>query len=284
MLESENMPDKPTSRKRSGYDYASYFREMVVQHDLTTMPEDKKWSGVPELVPEPHSIVLYLGCNVLRTSHMIRTVTDVLDLLGLDYVAVGGAAYCCGIVHDRNGDKELAEAMGRNAVRFMERFQPERVAMWCPSCIFYYDEIFQVQTSFETLHVTELLLEHVDRFTFERQVPQRVALHYHNNHPRRLREAQAARGLLSAVPGLEYVEIESDTRQYLDRLQPDQLAKTISYTKTEGNRGAYPLWQLILHQANHQTHHRSEAAVMLTNFGHSPGDIDIMVYLSAMKG
>ena len=79
-------------------------------------------------------------------------------------------------------------------------------------------------------------------------------------------------------------EIESDTRQYLDRLEPDQLAKVISYTKTEGNPRAHPLWQLVRHQANHQTQHRSEAAVMLTNLGHSPGDIDIMVYLSAMKG
>lgn len=206
------MHDKPASRNQSGYDYAAYFREMRVQHDLTTMPEDKKWSGVPQVNPEPHSIVLYLGCNVMRTSHMIRAATDVFDLLGLDYVAVGGPAYCCGITHDRNGDKEIAEAMGRNAIKFMERYQPERVAMWCPSCIFYYDEIFQVPTSFETLHVTELLLEYVDQFNFVREVPQRVALHYHNNRPRRIREAEAARGLLSAVPGLEYVEIESDAR------------------------------------------------------------------------
>ena len=82
------MADKPTSRNRSGYDYASYFREMTVQHDLTTMPEDKKWSGIPIVAPDPHKIVLYLGCNVLRTSHMIHTVTDVFDLLGLDYVTV----------------------------------------------------------------------------------------------------------------------------------------------------------------------------------------------------
>ena len=202
----------PISRNRSGYDYASYFREMIVQHDLTTMPEDKKWSAVPQVAPDPHSIVLYLGCNVLRTSHMIRNVTDIFDLLGLDYIAVGGPALCCGIAHHRNGDKELAEVMGRNAVRFMERFEPERVVMWCPSCIFYYDEIFQVPTSFETLHVTELLLEHVGELNFIQEVPQRVALHYHNNRPRRLREAQAARDLLSVVPQLKYVEIESDVR------------------------------------------------------------------------
>lgn len=79
-------------------------------------------------------------------------------------------------------------------------------------------------------------------------------------------------------------EIEIDTRQYLDRLQPDQLAKVISYTKTGGNSRAYPLSQLSAHQVNHQTQHRSEAAVMLTNCGHSPRDLDIVVYLSEMRG
>ena len=78
-------------------------------------------------------------------------------------------------------------------------------------------------------------------------------------------------------------EIENDTRQYLDRLEPDQLEMDISYTTTGGTPGAYPLWQLIMQQVNHQTQHRSEAAVMLTNFGHSPGDLDLVVYLSEMK-
>lgn len=80
-----------------------------------------------------------------------------------------------------------------------------------------------------------------------------------------------------------WAEIESDTRRYLDRLEPDQLDNVISYTTTGGTPGAYPLWHLIVQQVNHQTQHRSEAAVMLTNFGHSPGDLDFVVYLSAIQ-
>jgi hypothetical protein len=143
---------------------------------------------------------------------MIRTITDILDLLAVDYVAVGGPAYCCGIVHHRLGDIEIAQAMGRNAVRYFERFEPERVVMWCPSCIFYYDEIFQVPSSFQTQHVTEFLVEHVDELSFTREVRQRVTLHYHSNRPRRLAEARAAEALLRRVPGLEYVPTDSDTR------------------------------------------------------------------------
>ena len=82
---------------------------------------------------------------------------------------------------------------------------------------------------------------------------------------------------------IRWEEIENDTRHYLDRLEPDQLDKVISYTTTGGTPGAYPLWHLIVQQVNHQTQHRSEAAVMLTNFGHSPGDLDFVVYLPELK-
>ena len=78
-------------------------------------------------------------------------------------------------------------------------------------------------------------------------------------------------------------EIENDTRQYLKGLDADQLDKMLSYTTTGGNTGAYALWQLIVQQVNHQTQHRSEAAVMLTNFGQSPGDLDLVVYFSELK-
>ena len=206
------MTDKPTSRNKSGFKYGPYFREMQLQHDVMTMPEDKSWLSSPSTEPDPHKIVLYLGCNVLRTSHMIRTVTDVFDLLGVDYVAVGGPSYCCGIVHQRNGDTEISETMSTNTVEYFERFEPEQVVMWCPSCIYYYDDIFQVPASFETLHVTEFLADRLDQMNLVEQPKQKVALHYHSAHPRRLQEARAAERLLSAVPGYEYVDIGTDDR------------------------------------------------------------------------
>ena len=35
-----------------------------------------------------------------------------------------------------------------------------------------------------------------------------------------------------------------------------------------------PLWKLLVHNINHASQHRSDAAQMLTDLGHSPGDLD----------
>ncbi|HYU21327.1 MAG TPA: DinB family protein [Chloroflexota bacterium] len=50
-------------------------------------------------------------------------------------------------------------------------------------------------------------------------------------------------------------------------------------TLPNGAEFRLPLWQMMLHVANHGTQHRSEVAALLTGFGQSPGDLDLLVYL-----
>src|SRR5216117_3285151 len=42
-------------------------------------------------------------------------------------------------------------------------------------------------------------------------------------------------------------------------------------------------WQMI-HQVNHAIQHRSEAAVMLTKLGHSPGWLDLLYFVDLVGG
>ncbi|MGH2541442.1 MAG: DinB family protein [Ardenticatenaceae bacterium] len=76
-----------------------------------------------------------------------------------------------------------------------------------------------------------------------------------------------------------WVQIEQDTQSFVAAQDEDRLTRVISYTNTQGERYSYPLWQMMVHQINHGTQHRSEVATMLTQFGHSPGWLDLLVYL-----
>jgi uncharacterized damage-inducible protein DinB len=74
-------------------------------------------------------------------------------------------------------------------------------------------------------------------------------------------------------------EVEEAASSYISALQEADLARVVSYVNFQGETWAYPLWQQLLHQANHATQHRSEAALLLTRLGHSPGWLDLLFYL-----
>lgn len=80
-----------------------------------------------------------------------------------------------------------------------------------------------------------------------------------------------------------WAEIEQDTQAFLQQLDDDALNRVVHYANTKGQPFAYPLWQLLLHQVNHATQHRSEVAMALTEFGHSPDGLDFIRYLDLSK-
>ena len=43
------------------------------------------------------------------------------------------------------------------------------------------------------------------------------------------------------------------------------------------------LWQCLVHVVNHGTQHHSEAAMILTHFGQSPGDLDFTFYFKGFR-
>ena len=74
-------------------------------------------------------------------------------------------------------------------------------------------------------------------------------------------------------------EEEAAMRTYVASLSDEQINSTIFYKSTNGAPYEEPLWQLLLHVINHGTQHRSEAAALLTDLGHSPGNIDLIIYM-----
>ena len=74
-------------------------------------------------------------------------------------------------------------------------------------------------------------------------------------------------------------EVEDATKAYVATLRVPDLDGVVSYVNFQGETWAYPLWQQLLHQVNHATQHRSEAALLLTRLGYSPGWLDFLFYV-----
>jgi uncharacterized damage-inducible protein DinB len=68
--------------------------------------------------------------------------------------------------------------------------------------------------------------------------------------------------------------------QFVADLTDERLHGKIKYVSTEGNPYERVLWETMAHLVNHGTQHKTEAAAILTDMGHSPGDIDLIVYLN----
>lgn len=69
-------------------------------------------------------------------------------------------------------------------------------------------------------------------------------------------------------------------RDYLISLNDEALSGYVRYTTPEGEKRERMLWHCLLHVVNHGTQHRSEAAAILTDYGHSPGGLDFTAFLN----
>ena len=100
---------------------------------------------------------------------------------------------------------------------------------------------------------------------------------WRDNSPRELWDPAEFHDL--AALRTRWAEVEEATSAYIATLRESDLARVVSYVNFQDETWAYTLWQLLLHQVNHATQHRSEAALLLTRLGYSPGWLDLLVFV-----
>ena len=163
---------------------------------------------VEQYTPPAHpvDVVLYLGCNILRTAHLAHEVVDVFQALGVSFTAVGGPQFCCGIVNHRAGDVSGAGRLFQATAAKLRSYGAKQVVIWCPTCQLRFEELMQKKMPcFSIIHATAFLAERSAQFSFRRDVPARVAIHAHVGKPQREMDTNATIRVLQAVPGVEVV-------------------------------------------------------------------------------
>jgi Fe-S oxidoreductase len=164
----------------------------------------------------PPEVVLYLGCNVMRTPHIALLCMDVLDRIGARYAVFGGPANCCGVLQFRAGDTRTAGRIGGNTVASFAATGAPTVLTWCPTCTIQLGEVVMPTTApgFALEHVVPYIAARLDRLRphFVHRVEQRVALH---EHPGVGGVTEGVLQILGAIPGLEIVDLAQPRVGYM---------------------------------------------------------------------
>lgn len=72
-------------------------------------------------------------------------------------------------------------------------------------------------------------------------------------------------------------------RAFVANVTEDRWQQEIRYTTLDGRPVGYPLWQMYLQVINHGTHHRAEAATMLTDLGVPPEPLDMIFFFKELR-
>lgn len=79
-----------------------------------------------------------------------------------------------------------------------------------------------------------------------------------------------------------WLDEERRLMDFVEAVTDERLNSSFAYRNTRGEPFTQILWQVMVHVVNHGTQHRAEAAALLTDFGRSPGDVDLVYFLMEM--
>jgi Fe-S oxidoreductase len=189
--------------------------------------------GTGTAASERPDFVFYTGCNVLKTPHIALLALDIMDALGVTYQVMGGPTHCCGVMRLRAGDTETYGRVAESTIEKLAQSKSGQVLSWCPSCHVQIAEISMPEIEkmrgtrpFEMTPFMLFLRSRLPqlRTLFQNRVGMRIALH---RHPGLTGAMEAATEILSAVPGIELV----DLRQPAAGLMSNYLAALPDYKR-----------------------------------------------------
>jgi Fe-S oxidoreductase len=200
------------------FNYTAYYQRLQDIKKLQIPANAARWTEHYQPPDRSYEIVLYLGCNILRTPDVAADVVAVFEALGLDFIAVAGVQFCCGITWDRFGDVAKGQNVSDTTIQRLASYNPRLVIHWCPSCDVHFSDVVlgrDAKTLPFTVTSTPAFLHDLSQkglLPWRNALSARVVLHSHvgrEGHETGQRRAAADREhtsqLLQQIPGGQFL-------------------------------------------------------------------------------
>lgn len=185
-----------------------------------------------DVEPDEIDVVVHMGCHSIATPHIIDATMDVVESLGYNAVAIGGFNNCCGMMDLKSGDVNRGRQVDANRFDNISHFSPTYAVMECTACHAKTATLSLRERSpeFEVISMVSFLNNHRDQLIENISVSDSVTIALHDHYDERGwmpdSEADNARELFSALPGVDIVEMQHSRG---DRLPCTFLADSRKY-------------------------------------------------------